>query len=111
MITDDDDNLVNAGRVWFREDVGDPEEHQEINRSESCKIQIDIDDKTACVLIEQYIAQNLSDASVKVFEELADEIGINLDQIYQAAGKAVLNEAMNIVLAKQLEKIEEDNVK
>lgn len=74
-------------------------------------IKVDIDENTICVLIENYIAQNLSDASVKTFEELADEAGFNIDRIYQAAGKAILNEAMNIVLAKQLDTEEEEEEK
>lgn len=70
-------------------------------------IKIDIDDHSVCVLISNYINDNFSKASVELYNETP---GGNLDLVYIAAGKALLNEAMNIALAKQLG-VEEENAK
>ena len=61
-------------------------------------IQIDLDDETVCMLVERYVVKYLSDPSVKMFEELADDIGVDRDRIFHAAGQAVLNEMMNVIL-------------
>ena len=66
-------------------------------------IQLDLADKDVGVLIERYIAEHFSDPSVKLFEELTDEIGPNdIGQWLASAGKAVLNEAMNEILIAEV---------
>lgn len=66
-------------------------------------IQIDLADDDACLLIEQYIATNFSDPSVKLFEDLQEDFNYaDVDQFFRAAGKAVLNEALNKILAEEV---------
>lgn len=52
------------------------------------------DDDDMCHMLEVYLKDNLSEPSFEVFGEIASEVGLDLEALYVAAGKAVLNEAI-----------------
>ncbi len=56
-------------------------------------IELNIDDLTYCGLVEFYIRNNFSEATVDRFKRHAENIGIDREAITKLAGEAIFNEA------------------
>jgi len=57
-------------------------------------IEADLEEDVLCSLLELWVNNNLDAASASVFNNIAEETGIDLDVLIMATGKAVLNQIM-----------------
>lgn len=63
-------------------------------------VEIEMSDDDKCLYIELYINKHLDGASANLFNEKAEEIGLDLDKIKTLAGECIINAA--VVEAVQL---------
>lgn len=57
-------------------------------------VPLDLDEKACCEMIEVYVRDNFSSASVEVFREHVGKDLFNQEVLTVAAGKALLNESI-----------------
>lgn len=55
-------------------------------------IEADLEEDVLCSLLEMWVNDNLDVPSASVFNNIAEDTGIDLDTLTCAAGKAVLNQ-------------------
>jgi len=61
---------------------------------ETATIPVEIPEETQRILLGDYLKNILSKPSLEMWDELTSTDEIDMDAVYAAAGKAVLNEAM-----------------
>jgi len=69
-------------------------------------VDLDVLDETQIALIDIWIKEHLSDASINLFEKEAS--ATDLEQTFRAAGRAVFNESVIDALKQQIEKTEDE---
>ena len=63
-------------------------------------IPVDVPEDTLCILLESHLKDTLTAASFSIFAEQASEIGMDLEALKQAAGEAIVNEALVKVIER-----------
>jgi hypothetical protein len=66
-------------------------------------IQLDLSEQDQCEILEIYLKETLSETSFEIWDELTTDIEPDMNTIFLAAGKAVMNEAINKVIESGIE--------
>ena len=62
------------------------------NKENIAVIEADLEEDVLCSLLEMWVNEHLDYPSASVFNDIAENVGIDLDELTMAVGKAVLNQ-------------------
>ena len=65
-------------------------------------INVEIDEELMCTSLENWIKDHVDDQSFRVYAKIAEDVGVDLEEIQRAVGAAVLNQIFVDALKRQM---------